>query len=535
MSYLVLARKWRPKKFSEVVGQDHITQSIKNALTTNSVGHAYLLVGTRGVGKTTMARLFAKALRCESLTASGDACGACAPCLEFDTDNSMNVIEIDGASNNSVDNVRDLIESVQFLPTNGKRKVYIIDEVHMLSNSAFNALLKTLEEPPAHVVFILATTEAQKLLGTVLSRCQRFDFRNISESDLKNHLKNICATEGIKADDRHLAIIAKLGRGSGRDTLSLLDQALAFSVGKVITDEVLSKSLGIASVELVNQLVQNIYLGNESGVRSAFQKFFSENIPLGNVIESVLEVFYSHLEKFSQKQAEVQDLSKAELIWLFETLAKDAEWGLKSILPEKAVEMILVKLALRREFFQKPKALEKKTEVAPIVQNPQYLAEEKKPDIKQDIKPEVKSANKEFTWEGFLSYLLRLAPASASNLEQGNLVSSLVFDGKMLSLEIGFNYSGKVFFDYLNDQEVIAKIRNHLCNYFEVENENLNLALKLIDAESEFKSTADIRQEQEEEAEENKINSIRNNPFIKQAEVMFNAKIDKVILEKRNK
>jgi DNA polymerase-3 subunit gamma/tau len=175
--YQVLARKWRPKKFNDVIGQEHITKTLVNSIEKNKVAHAYLFTGTRGVGKTTIARIFAKSLRCENRLEDFNPCGECNSCKSIDSSNSLDYVEIDGASNNSVDNIRELIENVNYLPSSGKYKVYVIDEVHMLSNSAFNALLKTLEEPPAHVVFIFATTDPHKLLGTVLSRCQRFDFK----------------------------------------------------------------------------------------------------------------------------------------------------------------------------------------------------------------------------------------------------------------------------------------------------------------------------------------------------------------------
>lgn len=239
MSYQVLARKWRPKNFEEVIGQSHITRSLQNAILKKKIGHAYMFVGTRGVGKTSVARIFAKAIRCENKLSSGNACNECRACLDFDTDTSMNVIEIDGASNNSVDNIRDLISNVHYLPTNGNFKVYIIDEVHMLSTSAFNALLKTLEEPPAHVVFIFATTEAQKLLGTVLSRCQRFDFRNVKIGELVQHINYISKAEGIQFENMQLVReLAILGNGSVRDCLSLLDQVLTFSENNIVKESV---------------------------------------------------------------------------------------------------------------------------------------------------------------------------------------------------------------------------------------------------------------------------------------------------------
>ena len=244
MAYQVLARKWRPKQFEEVVGQAHVTRTLQNAIKQEKLAHAYLFTGTRGVGKTSIARLFAKAIRCENRKADFNPCLVCASCRDIDASNSMDYIEIDGASNNSVDDVRALIENVNYLPTRGKYKVYVIDEVHMLSISAFNALLKTLEEPPAHVLFILATTDPHKLLGTVISRCQRYDFKNVPIEILKEHVLKIANAEGIKFSTPKIAEkLAELGKGSVRDTLSIFDQVLGLSATQNINEDLSTCSL----------------------------------------------------------------------------------------------------------------------------------------------------------------------------------------------------------------------------------------------------------------------------------------------------
>ena len=236
MAYQALYRKFRPDTFDGVVGQDHIVRTLKNEIVSDMVSHAYLFCGTRGTGKTSTAKIFAKAINCLS-PKDGEPCGKCAMCTAIQEGRSVNVIEIDAASNNGVDNIRDIREEVKYPPTEGKYKVYIIDEVHMLSPGAFNALLKTLEEPPAHVIFILATTDPQKVPVTILSRCQRFDFKRISSGEITKTLKKYIKIEGAQAEESALSAIGRLADGSMRDSLSILDQCLAFYHNEVITED----------------------------------------------------------------------------------------------------------------------------------------------------------------------------------------------------------------------------------------------------------------------------------------------------------
>ena len=228
MAYQALYRKWRPDNFEDVKGQDHIVTTLQNQIKADRIGHAYLFCGTRGTGKTSIAKIFAKAVNCEH-PVNGSPCGECASCKAIAAGNSMNVIEIDAASNNGVDNIRQIREEVQYSPTQGRYKVYIIDEVHMLSIGAFNALLKTLEEPPSYVIFILATTEAHKIPVTILSRCQRYDFHRISIDTIADRLTKLMQAENINVEDKAIKYIAKAADGSLRDALSLLDQCIAFS------------------------------------------------------------------------------------------------------------------------------------------------------------------------------------------------------------------------------------------------------------------------------------------------------------------
>ncbi len=253
MSYTALYRKWRPRVFGDVKGQDHIVTTLQNQIRSERIGHAYLFCGTRGTGKTSVAKIFAKAVNCEH-PEDGSPCGECPSCQQIQAGTSLNVVEIDAASNNGVENIREIRDQVQYPPTEGKYRVYIIDEVHMLSTGAFNALLKTLEEPPSYVIFILATTEVHKIPITVLSRCQRYDFRRITVDTIADRLKELTDAEGMAVEDRALRYVAKAGDGSMRDALSLLDQCAAFHYGETLTYENVLDVLGAVDNQVFREL-----------------------------------------------------------------------------------------------------------------------------------------------------------------------------------------------------------------------------------------------------------------------------------------
>lgn len=257
MSYTALYRKFRPVEFEDVKGQEHIITTLKNQIEANRIGHAYLFCGTRGTGKTTVAKIFAKAVNCEH-PVNGSPCGECAMCRSIAAGTSMNVIEIDAASNNGVDNIREIREEVAYRPTEGKYKVYIIDEVHMLSIGAFNALLKTLEEPPEYVIFILATTEVHKIPITILSRCQHYDFKRISIETITDRMRDLMQEEQVEVEEKALRYVAKTADGSMRDALSLLDQCIAFYLGQKLTYDNVLEVLGAVDTDVFSRLLRSV-------------------------------------------------------------------------------------------------------------------------------------------------------------------------------------------------------------------------------------------------------------------------------------
>ena len=359
MSYTALYRKFRPDSFQDVKGQDAIVRTLKNQIRAQRIGHAYLFCGTRGTGKTTVAKILAKAVNCEH-PIDGNPCNECETCKAIAAGNSMNVIEIDAASNNGVDNIREIREEVAYSPTSGKYKVYIIDEVHMLSIGAFNALLKTLEEPPSYVIFILATTEAHKIPITILSRCQRYDFKRIARTTIVDRLRELMDEEQVEVEDKALRYIAKKGDGSMRDALSLLDQCIAFYLGEKLTYEHVLDVLGAVDTDEFSKLLREVLDGDVTQVILHLENMIMQGRDLTQLVndftwylrnllllkssdnmEDVLDVSAENLEQLKEEAAMVRDDTLMRYIRIFSELQNQIKYaGSKRVM----LEVALIKL-----------------------------------------------------------------------------------------------------------------------------------------------------------------------------------------------
>lgn len=358
MSYLVLARKWRPKNFDDIISQEFITRSLKNAVSTGKIAHAFIFSGPRGVGKTSTARILAKALNCQH-GPTPDPCSACVFCTEISEGKSLDVIEIDAASHTGVNDVREIIENVKYLPASAKYKIYIIDEAHMLSQSAFNALLKTLEEPPPHVLFMLATTEPHKIPVTILSRCQRYDFKKVPLDKIRENLSSITAAEGIDAEEETLYTVAQEADGSLRDALSLMDQLVA-TFGTKISHEEAIRILGVLDKALLKSAIEGILGKNPRSCIETLNLAIEKGINPKRFAEDLLRTLrYAVLIKTCGKEI-VTDLSDEDkdginnliagdsvetLESLFSVMLEGAESVQRSFYPQPALELTLIKLA----------------------------------------------------------------------------------------------------------------------------------------------------------------------------------------------
>ncbi len=454
MAYLVLARKYRPQRFAEVVGQPHVVRTLQNALRRGRLAHALLFAGIRGIGKTTIARIVAKALNCEGPD-PGEPCNTCGPCREITEGRSLDVIEIDAASNRGIDEIRELRETLKFRPTRGKAKVYIIDEAHMLTREAANALLKSLEEPPPHVYFILATTEPYRLPVTILSRCQRYDFRRLPVATLVEHLKEIARREKVEIEEEALTLLAKEAEGSLRDALSLLDQALAYGVR---TKEELLQAFGFAETELVESLARALIRRDLAEVFRLSEEAYQRGVDLLYLAENLTE-FFRHLLAFKvSPEGTREDLSPAErallrelsmevepeeALLLFQQLLRGTEGLKRSPYPHLAFELTLARicemgrLVSLREIFRK---LEELYEKGPP----------STPSKPQEATP---SSPQSTSWEEVIQEIHRESPALAAFLstlpppkEEGERLILSVPHGSLLEdLELRERLKGLVF------------------------------------------------------------------------------------------
>jgi DNA polymerase III subunit gamma/tau len=473
MSYLVLARKWRPQTFEDVVGQKPITQALQNAIATKRVAHAYLFAGPRGVGKTSVARILAKALNCQE-GPTPHPCDHCGFCQEVRDGISVDVLEVDGASNRGINEIRELRENVKYLPSKNKYKIYIIDEVHMLTTEAFNALLKTLEEPPPHVIFVFATTEAHKIPLTILSRCQRYDFKRIPSAAIFDQLKKITAREEMEVGDLSLHLIARQAQGSMRDAQSLLDQVLSFS-GQKVSDEEVIEALGIIDRKILHETIQALAEGDRGRLLQIVEAVYNFGYDLkefcGELAQLMRDLLVLKLLAKSPQDAsglidlpeeEIRDLSgqaekfsQEEIHSLFRALLAAHDEAARSAFPRLILEMTLTRVARRKpvlsveEVLERLRAMEERLlaggETAspipslpaapPPVRRPVVSEEREEPEPEEEMqevagaepateqtggekKAEI-SAETQETWKEFITFAKKKKPPFASLLEHG--------------------------------------------------------------------------------------------------------------------
>jgi len=541
MGYIVFARKYRPQGFDDIVGQSHITTTLKNAISASRVGHAYLFAGPRGVGKTTTARILAKALNCEK-GPNPEPCNQCASCKEISAGASLDILEIDGASNRGIDEIRNLRENVKFAPSGGRFRVYIVDEVHMLTLDAFNALLKTLEEPPSHAKFIFATTQAHKVPATILSRCQRFDFRRISARDIFENLKGIAGKEGLDAGDDALLLIAKHANGSLRDGQVILDQIASFSGGRIEAEDV-SKMLGVVEDDVLMELSAAIKAKDAARALKTIGLVVAEGKDPGQVISGLIE-HYRNLaiakvakdadslidappEKIKYYKEEANIYTTEEILYIIYTLSNAIDFMRRTSLGRIPLEAAVIKLARAGSVVSLDEILER---IDKLVHGPQSIVHSNK-NLAKDEKPvnpapvaEKRETPAELnellsSWTAVINYLMPKKMSVASYLQEGYPVG---LEGRVMT--IGFPAELKFHKEALDSPDNRRLIE-------EAVREVLKLDLRVVLAVSEAVSEKDKPEPAEPRQDgaapsEAETGSAKNEPEKKEVESIVKAAID---------
>lgn len=535
MAYKVIARKWRPLNLDQLLGQEHIGQTLKNAIKNKRLSHAFLFTGPRGTGKTSAARILAKILRCENKDKllKSESCNKCTECLKIADGQSLDVLEIDGASNNGVDAVRELRETIKYMPSVGDYKLYIIDEVHMLSNSAFNALLKTLEEPPSHVIFILATTEVQKIPDTVLSRCQRFDFRRISIPIISQHLEEICKQENIVPDKQSLFLIAKHGEGSMRDSQSLLDQVITFS-GKKLSLEKSIQVLGLSPRELLT-LSLNVFLKQDPELSKSLIEKLSKSSIDPKVFLSELSEEFRHLLllKTCSKEAEhliplsleakkpLQDIARQfsdkQIHFLFTEALKAYEDCSKLPDPFMILEFFILKMSFQVHHLDNlitenkiSKTMESKhnteNKKLDLQINQQILDQEEQINtVKQIDKKQINFAQ---YWTALVQKIANINPPLSSKLSHTFLKT---VENKVI--QIGVPNSHQFLLEEFEKQDFIKKLKNYIKTFW---NRDYDLQFFLSETTEHTKSLSGQIQQKNKNEEKKLKDKVDQDDFVKQ-------------------
>lgn len=535
-SYIALARKWRPSSFSDIVGQGPVVRTLMNAIRSQRVHHAYLLTGSRGIGKTSIARILAKTIRCTNTRWENEflfSCDDCSSCKEVSIGNGVDVIEIDGASNNGVDAIREIRESSKFLPSSGNKKIYIVDEVHMLTTAAFNALLKTLEEPPAHVLFILATTEPHKIPATILSRCQRFDLKRVNSTQVQQRLSEISKAENITIEAQALHLIAQASEGSMRDALSLFDQIIAYAGNKITLKEV-RDSIGWTSTESILKIISALFLKDPSLALQTVQSLYETGVDFKQLTKTLIEFLHaSILIKVSAQRPDSSELSTEEwheltqiaqhrsleeIELFFQVFCHGMDWIARAPQPKIVLEVLLIKCATAEALYSSTNQIHSGGHQPPVKSAPltATVSVESKPAIKTE------TFNTNTSWESFIAFVKPKKPLLSSVLEHASCEKfpKSEFD----AFVVGFRPEDSLFKEQLQSKTYTDQILILTKEYFGVSKKII------IESNTTSESLAQKNSRQKTEVETQIKTAASHHPLITEAQSLFGGELGPVEL-----